>query len=74
MLFWEKDIPFLKFLGNEVRRWKTLWRSTDRELPNKLLLALNAYDEHALPNMHRLLVGTCTLLIISAEAERSFVH
>ena len=23
-------------LGNEVRRWKTLWQSTDRELPNNL--------------------------------------
>ena len=32
MLFWEKNIPFLKSLGIEVRRWKTLWRS-DRELP-----------------------------------------
>ena len=37
MLFWEKNIPFLKSLGNEVRGWKTLWQSTDRELPNNLL-------------------------------------
>ena len=36
MLLLEKDIPFLKFLGDEVRRWKTLWQSTDRELPNNL--------------------------------------
>ena len=28
-LFWEKDIPFLKSIGNEVRRWKTLWQSKD---------------------------------------------
>ena len=40
-LFWEKDIPSLKSLGNEVRRWKTLWQSTDRELSNNLLLALD---------------------------------
>ena len=26
-LFWEKDIPFLKSIGNEVR--KTLWQSKD---------------------------------------------
>ena len=24
-----------QILGNEVRRWKTLWQSTDRVLPNK---------------------------------------
>ena len=29
MLFWEKDIPFLKSIGNEVRRWKTPWQSTN---------------------------------------------
>ena len=40
MLFWEKDTPFLKSIGNEIRRWKTLWQSTDRELPHNLLLAL----------------------------------
>ena len=28
-LFWEKDIPFLKSIGNEERRWKTLWQSKD---------------------------------------------
>ena len=28
-LFWEKDIPFLKSIGNEVCRWKTLWQSKD---------------------------------------------
>ena len=33
MLLWEKDITFLKSLENEERRWKTLWQSTDRELP-----------------------------------------
>ena len=38
MLYWEKDIPFPKSLGNEVRRWKTLWQSTNRELPNNLLV------------------------------------
>ena len=69
MLFWGKDIPFLKSLGNEVRRWKTLWQSTDRELPNNLLLAL---DEGAFPNIYRLLVVTCPLTITSGEAELSF--
>ena len=39
MLFWEKDILLPKSLGNEVSRWTTLWQSTDRELPNDLLLA-----------------------------------
>ena len=45
MLFWEKDYPFPKSLGNEVLRWKTLWQSADGELPNNLLLALGACDE-----------------------------
>ena len=36
MLVWEKDIPFVKSLGNEESRWKTLWQSTDRELANNL--------------------------------------
>ena len=66
---WDKDIPFLKSLGNEVSRWKTLWQSTDRELPNNLLLAL---DEGAFPNIYRLLVVTCPLTITSGEAESSF--
>ena len=72
MLFLEKDIPFLKFLGNQVRRWKTLWQSTDRELPNNLILALGVCDEDALPNIYRPLVIAYTLPITSAEAERSF--
>ena len=52
ILFWEKDIPFPKSLGNEVWRWKTLWQSTDWELPNNLLLALVACDEHPSPSSH----------------------
>ena len=68
-LFWEKDIPSLKSLGNEVRRWKTLWQSTDRELPNNLLLAL---DEGVFLNIYRLLVVTYLLTITSGEAELSF--
>ena len=50
MLFWEKDISFLISLGNEVRRWKTLWQSTVTELPNNLLLTLGVCDEDAFPN------------------------
>ena len=72
MLFWEKDIPFLKSLGNEVCRWQTLWQSTDRELPNNLLLALNVCDEDGFPNIYRLLVVACTLPITIAEAEQFF--
>ena len=44
-----------QILGNEVRRWKTLWQSTDRVLPNNLLLAIGDCDEDAFPNIHRLL-------------------
>ena len=72
MLYWEKDIQFPKSLGNEVRRWKTLWQLSNRELPNNLLLALGACDEDAFSNIHRLLVIACTLPITSSEAERSF--
>ena len=72
MLFWKKDIPFLKSHGIDVRRWKTLWLSTDREVPNNLLLALGVCDENAFPNIYRLLVVGCTLPITSAESERFF--
>ena len=69
MLFWEKEISLPRSLGNEVSRWKTLWQSTDRELTNDLLLARGAWDEDAFPNIHRLLLITCTLLITNTEAE-----
>ena len=72
VLYWEKDIPFPKSLGNEVHMWKTFWQSTNRKLPNNLLLALDAFDEDAFPNIHRPLIIACTLPITSAEAERSF--
>ena len=74
MLFWEKDIPFLNSLGNEVCRWKTLWQSTVRELPNNLLLALNVCDEDAFSNIYRLLVVACTLPITIAEKLSDFFH
>ena len=72
MLFWENDLPFPKSLGNELRRWQTMWQSAEKELPNNLLLALGACDEDTFPNIHRLLLIACTLPISSAEAERSF--
>ena len=72
MLLCEKEIPILKSLGNKVHRWKRLWQSTDRELPNKLLLVLGVCDEDALPNIYCLLVIACTLPITSAEVELSF--
>ena len=72
MLFWEKDILLPRSLGNEVSRWKTLWQSTDRELPKDLLLAWGAWDEDTFPNIHHLLLIACTLLITSTEAEWSF--
>ena len=62
MLFWEKDNPFPKSLGNEVLGWKILRQSADGELPNNLLFALGACDEDAFPNIYRLLVIACTLL------------
>ena len=72
MLFWENDLPFPKSLGNELKRWQTMWQSAEKELPNNLLLALGACDEDTFPNIHRLLLIACTLPISSAEAERSF--
>ena len=66
ILLWEKDIPFLKSLsGNDVRRSKTLQQSTDRKLPNNLLLALGVCNEDALPNIYRLLIIACTQPITS---------
>ena len=72
MLSWENDLPFPKSLGNELRRWQSMWQSAEKELPSNLLLALGACDVDAFPNIHRLLLIACTLPISSAEAERSF--
>ena len=68
MLFWEKDIQFLKSLsGNEVHRSKTLWRSTDRKLP------FGVCDEDDFPTASiAFCVIACTQPIRSWEAERSF--
>ena len=74
MLFWGKDIPFLKSLGNEVRRWKTLWHSTDRELPNNFLLELGVCDEDARfqTSIAFWSLPAPYISITSAEAEPSF--
>ena len=72
MLFWENDLPFPKSLGNELRRWQSMWQSAEKELPSNLLLALGACDVDAFPNIHRLLLIACTLPISSAGAEGSF--
>ena len=72
MLFWEKDLPFPKSLGNELRGWQIVWQSPEKELPSNLLLALGACDEDAFPNIHRLLLIACTLPISTAQAERFF--
>ena len=56
MLFWENGLPFPKSLGNELRRWQTMWQSAEKELPNNLLLALGACDQDTFPNIHRLLL------------------
>ena len=69
MLFWEKDLPFPKSLGNELRGWQIVWQSPEKELPSNLLLALGACDEDAFPNIHRLLLIACTLPISIAKAE-----
>ena len=69
MLFWENDLPFPKSLGNELRRWQTMWQSAEKELPSNLLLALGACEEDTFQNIHRLLL---IAPISSAEAERSF--
>lgn len=67
MLFWENDLPFPKSLGNEPRRWQTMWQSAEKELPNNLLLALGACDEDTFPNIHRLLLIACTLPISRSD-------
>ena len=72
MLLWENDFRFPKSLGNELRRWQTMWQSAEKEPPSNLVLALGACDVDAFPNIHRRLLIACTLPISSAEAERSF--
>ncbi len=73
LLFWESDLPFPSSLQNELRRWETLWQSQlGAETPNTFLLALGSCDSDSFPNIHQLLLISCTLPITSAEADRSF--
>ncbi len=69
----ESDLPFPSSLQNELRRWQTLWQSQlGADIPNTFLLALGSCDSDSFPNIHQLLLTSCTLPITSAEAERSF--
>ena len=52
MLLWENDLPFPKSLGNELRRWQTMWQSAEKKLPSNPLLALGACDVDAFPIFH----------------------
>ena len=27
LFYWERDLPFTRFLGNKLRRWQTLWNN-----------------------------------------------
>ena len=65
-------MTFLKSLGNELRRWQSMWQSAEKELPSDLLLALGTCDVDAFPNIYHLLLIVCTLPISGAEAERYF--
>ena len=47
LLYWEQDLPCSKSLGNELRRWQTLWQQKEQEnsnIPNNLPLALGSCD------------------------------
>ena len=52
MLVWEKDIPFVKSLGNEESRWKTLWQSTDRESGRKTFRLSNPLEMRKVDGKH----------------------
>ena len=52
MLVWEKDIPFVKSLGNEEGRWKTLWQSTDRESGRKTFRLSNPLEMRKVDGKH----------------------
>ncbi len=72
LLFWESDLPFPSSLQNELRQWRTLWQGQlGADIPNTFLLALGSCDSDSFPNIHQLLLISCTLPITSA-AERSF--
>ena len=69
------DLLLPSSLENELRRWNALWmekQATSESLPDNLLKALASCDQDSFPNIHSILVIACTLLISSAEAERSF--
>ena len=66
LLFWESDLPFTSYLQNELSQWHALWQSQlQADIPNTFLLALGSCDSDSFPNIHQLLIISCTLPIIS---------
>ena len=63
LLYWERDLPFPKSLGGEVRRWQVLWQHKHDELPDDSTIPRNllvrgardndSFPQHPLPPHHQ---------------------
>jgi len=71
---WHEGLLTPMPLDNEVSRWFNMWsrKSDAADLPVTLMKSLVFADPNSFPNIRIWLVLACTLLVTSAEAERSF--
>lgn len=70
--FYEAYLPHPVMLETEFNAWKTKWRHSGEDRPNKLIDALKSCSSLQFPNLHTLLKISLTLPITSCESERSF--
>ena len=70
--FYEAYLPHPVMLETEFNAWKTKWRHSAEDPPNKLVDALKSCSSLQFPNLHTLLKISLTLPITSCESERSF--
>ena len=71
--YYADDLPSPQVFDVELFRWRRKWLNADQDhLPSSAAQALEECNHEFFPNVHKLLRILCTLLITSAECERSF--
>ena len=66
------DLPSPRNIDTELLRWQTKWVNyADNDLPKRPQDALDTADELFFPNIHTLLIITCTIPVTTCSYERS---
>lgn len=70
---YEADLPAPLFLQTELHCWKTSFQhSSQDELSDSPIAALNRCDNRLFPNISTLLKLVCTIPVTSCEAEQTY--